>query len=81
MRGVIVAATHRAAFSHSASVGSRPPAQAQNASASYQLTPTTGWQSVCVNVPGGSPQFCSAFQYAGSVMLLFARQAQPSSDQ
>ena len=33
----------RAAYSHSASVGSRPPDHAQNASASYQLTSTTGW--------------------------------------
>ena len=32
----------RAALSHSASVGKRPPAHAQNASASYQLTSTAG---------------------------------------
>src|SRR5438034_1290428 len=31
-----------AARSHSASVGNRPPAHAQNAAASNQLTPTTG---------------------------------------
>src|SRR5882672_5754269 len=33
----------RAAFSHSASVGSRLPTKRQNASASHQDTPTTGW--------------------------------------
>src|SRR3989441_2991464 len=34
----------RAAFSHSASVGSRPPAQRVNAHASSQESPTTGWR-------------------------------------
>ena len=35
----------RAARSHSASVGSRSSAQSQYATASYQLTCTTGWDS------------------------------------
>src|SRR6185503_15184516 len=35
----------RAAFSHSASVGSRPPAQLQTAVASCQSTNVTGWSS------------------------------------
>ena len=37
----------RAPCSHSASVGRRPPAQRQNASASYQLTSTTGCFGPC----------------------------------
>jgi len=37
----------RAARSHWASVGSRKPAQAQNAAASYQLTFTTGRDGYC----------------------------------
>ena len=41
--GYVRASVPRAAFSHSASVGSRPPAQAQNADASSQSTNVTGW--------------------------------------
>ena len=40
--GYFRASVPRAARSHSASVGKRNPAQAQNAAASHQLTPTTG---------------------------------------
>src|SRR6185369_948029 len=46
-----------AAYSHSASVGRRPPSQAQNANASYQLTQFIGMRSF---VPAG-------FQVAESV--------------
>src|SRR3569832_27221 len=35
----------RAAYSHSASVGSRPPAQRENAAACSPLPPTAGWSS------------------------------------
>ena len=62
-QGYFRAVVPRAARSHSASVGNRQPvqrrfaaAQAQNAFASYQLTPTTGrlgyWS--CSGQPSGS---------------------------
>ncbi len=43
--GYVRASVPRAAFSHSASVGSRPPAQAQKADASSQSTNVTGWSA------------------------------------
>ena len=50
----------RAAFSHSASVGSRAPAHAANAAASSHETPTTGWSGASKpgarqNAGGGAP--------------------------
>ena len=46
--GNVVADPARAAYSHSASVGSRFPAQAAKAAASFALTCTTGWSPPAV---------------------------------
>ena len=54
-QGKVDVAPARAAYSHSASVGSRAPLHAANACASCQLTWTTGWSSrSATSLPGPS---------------------------
>src|SRR5262249_8594600 len=53
----------RAAYSHSASVGNRPPAASQYSRASYQLTPSTG----CCGPLKRKSLWPTAFSYAAWV--------------